>query len=52
MRGLRGRPVPASGGALSLARRSLAHSVPADRGALRAAHCGTLVVRGEMLVAE
>ena len=37
LRGLQGRPVPASGGALSLARRSLAHSVSADAGALRAA---------------
>ena len=41
LRGLPGRPVPASGGALSIARRSLGPSVPADAGALRAAHSET-----------
>ena len=40
LRGRRGRPAPASGGALSVARRSPAHSVPAEAGAPRAAHWG------------
>jgi hypothetical protein len=50
-RGLRGRPVPAVGGALSVARRSLAHSVSADVGALRAAPSRAPAALGRMLAA-